>query len=1172
MATTDRQNRLLVAEDWRKIYQAFQQADFKSYDFETLRRTMVEYLRENYPDDFNDFVESSEYVALIDLIAYIAQSLSYRVDLNARENFLETAERRNSVLRLARLINYNAKRNRPATGLLKIDSLITSEDVIDATGTNLANSAVIWNDPLNVNYKEQFIAILNAANQTGQLFGKPRESGSIGGIDTEVYTISSNQSDLPIFNFTANTGGTSRAFEITSAKIEGSESIYEQDPVNGSGLTYLFRQDGAGDASNNTGFFFLFKQGQMQLRDFTVDTATTNYVESIDALNINESDVWLYKLDEFGQIFETWTKVPSLSGNNAVYNSLAENQRNIYNVVTKENDSIDLVFGDGNFSNLPLGSFRSYYRVSDNAKYAIQPGEMANVQIAVPYTDRNGAQQTLTVTMSLQASVYNSAATESNDSIREKAGQVYYSQNRMITAEDYQVVPLSASQEIIKVRSANRTASGISRAKEIIDPTGAYSNVNVFAEDGILYREETTQQFSFTFTNRNTILDTINTSVEAKLKEAYARQFYYLKYGTKDISSLSATWNSTTTSTNTNTGYFKAGGPLQIGDFATSNFKYAKVGALVKFTSPDTREFLNNTLVTAGTDNAQDRAWAKIGAVVLDGSNSGSGNLEDGTGPVTLADIIPNGSVVDSIIPNFVTSYTSTLKTDLIDRIQAYETFGIRYDVDSETWKVITSTNLSDSSVFSLNKAGDTTEANLDASWWFKFTNDGNTYTVTYRSLEYIFESESQNKFHFDKQEKIYDYKTGKTVKDTVKVLKTNSIVSTGNAIGYPINWAIVDTVTENDGYQDNRKVKVGFFDDDDDGVVDNPEIFDIIVEPNTSVSTKFVFFEKYLSYNNIERFRPYASTNFLVFEKETDVDLNTTAYTDEQLFYFYAEDENVIKKYNKETNTLVSNSDYIARRGRSDISFQYKHHAGQETRIDPSVSNIVDVYMLERTYDNLFRIWLKDGGMKPTPSTPDQLRISYSGTLNPLKSLSDQVVYHSVKYKILFGSKSDESLQATFKVVKNPRTNVTDAIIKTRVISAINEYFSLDNWDFGDTFYFTELAAFIHRVLAPDLLTVVIVPNQSGQSFGSLFQIDSAGDEIFISGATVDDVSIITAIGANQLSASGTVVTSTSGTTSTTTGASNTTSGSTYTSGSSTSGSTSSGSSSSTGSSGAGY
>ena len=227
MATTERQNRLLVAEDWRKIYQAFQQADFKSYDFETLRRTMVAYLRENYPDDFNDFVESSEYVALIDLIAYIAQALSFRVDLNARENFLETAERRNSVLRLARLINYNAKRRKPATGLLKIDAISTTQDVRDSSGANLSNQTVLWNDSANSNYREQFISILNAANQSGQLFGNPRESKKIGGIDTEVYTLSSNQVDLPMFNFTSSVGGVNRDFEIVSSTIEESESIYE---------------------------------------------------------------------------------------------------------------------------------------------------------------------------------------------------------------------------------------------------------------------------------------------------------------------------------------------------------------------------------------------------------------------------------------------------------------------------------------------------------------------------------------------------------------------------------------------------------------------------------------------------------------------------------------------------------------------------------------------------------------------------------------------------------------------------------------------------------------------------------------------------------------------------------------------------------------------------------
>jgi hypothetical protein len=1160
MATTDRQNRLLVAEDWRKIYQAFQQADFKSYDFETLRRTMVAYLRENYPDDFNDFVESSEYVALIDLIAYIAQALSFRVDLNARENFLETAERRNSVLRLARLINYNAKRNKPATGLLKIDSISTTQDVRDSSGTNLANQTVIWNDSANSNYREQFTTILNAANQTGQLFGNPRESNTIGGISTEVYTLSSNQLDLPIFSFQKSVGGISRSFEIVPCTINDSDSIHESSPVSGTGLTYTYRSDGAGDSSNNTGFFLLFKQGTMNNQEFTVDSATTNYVKGLNVSNINDTDVWLYKLDQFGQIIEQWTKVPTLTGNNTIYNSLSRNERNIYNVVTKNNDTVDLVFGDGNFSNLPLGSFKTYYRTSDNAKYAIQVADMQNIQVTVPYIDANGAQQTLTVTASLKSGVYNAAATESNDSIKEKASQVYYSQNRMITAEDYQVVPLSASQEIVKVRSVNRSASGISRAKEILDPTGAYSNVSVFAEDGILYREESVQQFTFTFNNRSNIQSTIDTSVEAKLKEAYARQFYYIKYGTKDVSTLTATWNSTTTSTNTNTGYFTSGGALVLGDFATSNMKFAKPGALIKFTSPDSRRFLNGKLVTSTTDNSEDRAWAKIGAVVLDGANNGIGNLESGVGPVTLNDIIPHGSVVNAIIPNFTTSFSETLESDLIDRIEAYEEFGLRYDVDTETWKVITATNLSTSSVFNLTNTGSVTGTNADASWWFKFTNDGNTYTVQYRKLEHIFESESQNKFHFDRTERIYDYRTGRSVKDTVKILKTNSIVSTGNSVGYPITWQVVDTVTEADGFQDNRKVKVGFYDDDDDGVVDNPDIFDIIVEPTLSESTKFVFFEKYLSYDNIERYRPYASTNFIVTQNEADINLNTTTYTNGQLFYFFDASENVIKKYSSTTNTLSTTTDYLARRGRGSISFQYKHHAGQETRIDPSVSNIVDVYLLERTYDNLFRIWLQEGGSKPSTSTSDQLRINYSGILNPLKSLSDQIVYHPVKYKILFGNNADEELQATFKVVKNTKTNVSDAVIKTKVIAAINEFFALDNWDFGDTFYFTELAAYIHNQLAPDLLTAVIVPNQSGQSFGSLFQINSAADEIFISGATVDDVSIISALGANQLVASGTVVTSTS------TATTNTTTGSAV------SGSTTTGSGSSTGSSGAGY
>ena len=1131
MATTDRQNRLLVAEDWRKIYTAFQQADFKSYDFATLRRTMIAYLRENYPDDFNDFVESSEYVALIDLIAYIAQSLSFRVDLNARENFLDTAERRDSILRLARLINYNPKRNISATGLLKIDTVSTTQSVRDFTGTNLANTTIVWNDPTNSNYRSQFVSILNAANFTGQNFGRPKETATVGGILTEIYTVNSTNVDLPIFKFSKSISGIQRNFEVVPASLSTGESIVEESPLAGGAFSYVYRSDGSGDSSNNTGFFTMFKQGSLSFNDFTIEKPTTNYVQSFSTQNVNNNDVWLYQLDDFGQIEKLWTQVPALSGNNVIYNSLSKNERDIYNVITKNNDAIDLVFGDGNFSNLPSGTFRLYYRTSDNQKYTIQSTDLQTIRFSIPYQDTNGGQQTLTITASLKQSVYNSAATESNESIKQKASQVYYAQNRMITAEDYNVVPLSISQEIIKIKSTNRIASGISRAKEIIDPSGAYSNVAVYADDGILYREENEPTFTFTFTNRNEILSTINSNVENKLDLASSKQFYYLKYGTKTLSTLSASWVSTTTGTNTNTGYFNGSGPLVIGDFATSNLKYAKPGALIKFTSPDSRKFLNGKLVTNSTDGAEDRQWAKIALVNGDGANGGVGNLESGLGPVTLSSVVPANAVLNAVIPNFVTDFPASLKQDLTNRIESYEEFGLRYDEENEEWKVITSANLSGSSVFDLAYAGDATSSNLDASWFFKFTNDGNTYTVTYRALKYIFESVKQNKFHYDSAEKIYDYVTGTVVKDTVKVLKNNTAPTTGTAFGYPINWQVVDTVQEADGYQDNRKVEVGFYDADDDGVSDNPEIFDIIVEPNTNVTTKFVFFEKYTSYNNIERYRPYAATNFIVTANETDISL-PGSYTNGQLFYFYSSSENVIKKYNSSTVTLTTTTDYIARRGRSSIDFQYRHNAGQNTRIDPSVSNIIDIYLLERNYDTLFRTWLQEGGVKPIPSTSDQMRINYSSSLNAIKGLSDQIIYHPVKYNILFGPQANEEHRATFKVVKNSQTNVSNAVVRTRVIQAINEFFALNNFDFGDTFYFTELAAYIHQELAPDLLTVVIVPNQSTQSFGSLFQISSAADEIFVSGATVDNVEIIDALGANQLAASGTVITSTTSTT----------------------------------------
>ena len=207
MSTSTRQNSLFVSEDWTKIYQTFRDADFQSYDYETLRSTMVQYLRNNYPEDFNDYIESSEFVALMDLIAYFGQSLAFRQDLNARENFLETAQRRDSVLRLAKLLSYQPKRNQPARGMLKVVNIQTTEDVYDSSGRNLADSFIVFNDSTNPDYMEHFAVILNAAMASAQSFGNPALSKTISDIKTDLYELNILPNTIPVLPFSAQVAG-----------------------------------------------------------------------------------------------------------------------------------------------------------------------------------------------------------------------------------------------------------------------------------------------------------------------------------------------------------------------------------------------------------------------------------------------------------------------------------------------------------------------------------------------------------------------------------------------------------------------------------------------------------------------------------------------------------------------------------------------------------------------------------------------------------------------------------------------------------------------------------------------------------------------------------------------------------------------------------------------------
>ena len=1147
MATTTRQTNLFVSENWQKVYQTFKDADFQSYDFETLRTTMITYLRRNFPEDFNDFVESSEYVALVDLIAFFGQSLAYRQDLNARENFLETAQRRDSILRLANMLGYKPKRNSTAQGMLKITSMSTSENVIDSANNNLSERTVYWNDPINPDYEEQFNTILNAALANSQKVGKPGLEKTIGTVKTQQYELSLLPGTQPYLPFQASVNTGTMPFELVNATMSGQDYIYEKAPTPGNAFTLFYRTDGKGNASANTGFFTYFKQGELGELDFVLDSGLPNITYDVNIDNINNSDVWLFSINDDGTVAEEWTQVPAVNGTNVIYNSLNQTNRKLYAVDSKVNDQIRLVFADGVFADIPKGRFRLYYRQSAGVTYSIKSGDLQNIELSFNYVSRTNQQETLTVGLSLQQGINTASSRETLTRVKQLAPQNYYTQNRMVNGEDYNIYPLTKFTSIIKSKAINRTSSGISRFLDVKDSTGKYSSTNIFSEDGVLYRQESSKKDTFTFNNDNDIISVIKNIVEKNIAGKPMYHFYLNNFVAKDFPQV-IKWNQVNATRNTCTGYFtdSEGAVVQVEQ--SNNTKFLALNSLIKMNPPTGYHFMKNGSLMSGSDishpGATDNKWTSITQIKNAGlgDSSTSGKNLNGDGAITLNEVLPTGAVVDKVYPKWVSDLTATFENAMLNEIKEYKDFGIRFDYNDSTWHLVSNLNLAKDKDYSNSFAGSTNETNSDASWLVQFTTNGETYTIKSRQLEMYFASKEETRFYYDDSVKIYDSVTGNTVRDNIKVLGVNNKPGEKVALESDYVFDVVGMETEVDGYKDNTKVKVTFSDSDLDTITDNPESFDKVVGIDDTEATpnarKFVFFESFLDYDNIERYKPMADDDVIHdYDTVAEVDNVRSMHPSGQVFYcpgdkkFVATqtvDNNIILTMSTSAGEL--NHDltkafkvYV---GRNNIKFQYKHNAPNDKRIDPSPSNIIDLYILTQAYNNTYKEWLTDVTdtvAKPNEPTSESLRTSFM-QIESDKAISDSIIYHSAKFKALFGEKADTKLQATFKVVKNTELGLSDSEIKSQVIEVINSYFNVNNWDFGDTFYFSELSAYIHSELPTQINSVVIVPKSSEQTFGSLFQIKSNFDEILVSGATVDDVEIIDTITASKIQASGVV------------------------------------------------
>lgn len=88
--------------------------NYTNREYETIRDDLLDIAERFYPDSFQDFSEASFGSLMIDSVAYVADQLSFYLDYNVNESFLDTAYQYTNVIRQGRILGYKPQ-GRPST-------------------------------------------------------------------------------------------------------------------------------------------------------------------------------------------------------------------------------------------------------------------------------------------------------------------------------------------------------------------------------------------------------------------------------------------------------------------------------------------------------------------------------------------------------------------------------------------------------------------------------------------------------------------------------------------------------------------------------------------------------------------------------------------------------------------------------------------------------------------------------------------------------------------------------------------------------------------------------------------------------------------------------------------------------------------------------------------------
>ncbi|HHZ96223.1 MAG TPA: hypothetical protein EYN67_11870 [Flavobacteriales bacterium] len=92
--------------------------DYTSRDFASIRKDLEDFAKRYYPDTYKDFNRASFGSLMLDTVSYVGDILSFYIDYQSNETFLDSAVEYTNVIRLSRQLGYKLKTSPSSYGRL----------------------------------------------------------------------------------------------------------------------------------------------------------------------------------------------------------------------------------------------------------------------------------------------------------------------------------------------------------------------------------------------------------------------------------------------------------------------------------------------------------------------------------------------------------------------------------------------------------------------------------------------------------------------------------------------------------------------------------------------------------------------------------------------------------------------------------------------------------------------------------------------------------------------------------------------------------------------------------------------------------------------------------------------------------------------------------------------